>query len=466
MGILENIDFGRFDAEQDENILDYFIEIGATAEVLSGKYMVIGRKGAGKTALFKYVSAKLEDKGDVVKLDLEGYVFAAHNSLVQAGVPKAMAYTMSWRFAIAILMYLEVRDNLPARLQRRGDRALKDINSGPNRNAMHAIADWLKRIRSFSLPSVSGVVNFGSLSVGDPANQVIDTTAIDALEELEKVLTERAKLRPITALIDRLDDAWDGTEESLQLIAGAARAARHYSQIFPSSDTAPTVIFLRADLWDAIRFNDKNKFKQDSLRLDWSDDELKQVIVARIAKASVDGEADWNSVFTSSEMRQRTASDRYIIKRCIGRPRDIVAFALFAKDAAVRAGHEIIDNRDIYEAEKEYSRHVVDEMIDELQSHLQNVDSVIGALKGIGQRTFLLSAWNDEAEKRGMTTDVASNSLDKLFESSVVGVYRAGGGGGGSKTVYRYQDRFIQASETGQLQVHPAFTKELALKDT
>ena len=207
---------------------------------------------------------------------------------------------------------------------------------------------------------------------------------------------------------------------------------------------------------------------QDSVFLDWPDEELAAIIEARI-DSSVDGGGaggrSWNWIFTADEMRQRASSQRYIQKRCLGRPGDMMAFAIHASDVAIGNSHNVIEIDDIYGGERMYSRRIVDELIDELQNHVPDIDGAIGALKGLGKRTFTLAEWEAEAGRRGLAADVAAVTLESLFEASVVGVYSSGGQGGGSKTVYRYKDRFVQARESGQLQVHPGFTKELNLKD-
>lgn len=468
VGLLKQVDFGRLDAESDDRLLDYFLKTGSALEILTGKYLVIGRKGSGKTALFRFASSEMRDEGDVIELDLDAYVFLAHRSLEESGVPTTAAYTASWRFAITILMYLRVRDSLPINHRNRGDGSIRAIVNGPNVGVMSKILGWLKRVRKVDLPSVTGVADLGSMEVADQESHFIDSTTLVELDKLENILRERFASRPIHALIDRLDDAWDGSPESLNIIIGAVRATRYYSHLFNSEGAAPVVAFLRTDLWDGIRFNDKNKFSQDSVFLDWTDEELTAIIEARIDSSIAGGGTGgrpWNWIFTSDEMRQRTSSKRYIQKRCLGRPRDIIAFAIHARDVAIRNGREVIENDDIYGGERMYSRHIVDELIDELQNHVPNIDGAIGALKGLGKRTFSLAEWEAEAGRRGLSADDAALTLESLFEASVVGVYSSGGQGGGSKTVYRYKDRFVQARESGQLQVHPGFTKELNLKD-
>lgn len=65
----------------------------------------------------------------------------------------------------------------------------------------------------------------------------------------------------------------------------------------------------------------------------------------------------------------------------MGRPRDIVAFAIFAKEAAVANGHARIEAADIYEGEKEYSKHILGELRDEVERHVADYTAVTNSIK-------------------------------------------------------------------------------------
>ena len=58
MGLLSDIGtFGDGSAEDDDAVLSYFLKTEAVEQIESGKrFVVIGRKGSGKTALVKYFS--------------------------------------------------------------------------------------------------------------------------------------------------------------------------------------------------------------------------------------------------------------------------------------------------------------------------------------------------------------------------------------------------------------------------
>lgn len=462
--ILELVDFGRYDAEHDENLLDYFVEVGTASEINRGKYLVIGRKGSGKTALFRHAAANLDSR--VIELDLEEYVFQVHKGLRESGVESSFAYTASWRFAIAIAMFLGVQKQMSFWTRRKGLKILKRIGVGPNGGAASAIIAWLKRLKKVDMISVPGIADLGGFELADEANKVFDSTTALALRDLEALLRAETRKSPITVLVDRLDDAWNGTEESLQLIAGAVRAARHFSKELRQPSAAPVIVFLRTDLWERITFNDKNKTSQDTVYLDWDESELAKVIDYRIHKtAGVPEGEGWQTVFTSEEMRQRAAAQKHMLKRVLGRPRDIVAFAALSREVALANAHNIVEKQDIYDAEVRYSKHLVNELNDEIGAHVSNVTNVINALKALGRRTFTLTSWEEVAVKNGISKAEAELVLNYLFEASAVGVHRAGGSKGGSTTVYRYQDRFLKATETGALQVHLGLVKELGLTD-
>lgn len=58
MDVSSIVNFGAVAAE-DEPVLDYFVETSAVKEISEGaKFLVLGRKGSGKTALVRYFNEK------------------------------------------------------------------------------------------------------------------------------------------------------------------------------------------------------------------------------------------------------------------------------------------------------------------------------------------------------------------------------------------------------------------------
>lgn len=461
--VFELVDFGRYDAEGDDRLLEYFLETGTTRKAATGTQLVIGRKGSGKTALFRHLSATLGSR--VVELDLSDYVFHAHKSLREGGSPEALAYTTSWRLIIAVAMFAKVQAKMGFWRRRKGKKILKKIGFGSDGGSFGSMVEWLKRVRRLDLPGIEGVATMGGLEVADRPTDLIDVQTVQLLDGLEKLLAEVSAETPITVLVDRLDDAWDGSEESLRLITGAVRASRHFARLFNQSGPAPVIVFLRTDLWERLNFNDKNKTGQVTIYLDWHSEELAEVVERRIRTSTQMDNQGWHTIFTDEEMRQRAGAQTYIIKRTLGRPRDVIAFASFAHDVALQNENLRIEKADIYAAEIRYSKHALDELRDEIANHVSSFAAVINALKQLGRRSFTVDEWTAAAMLAGMTAPDAKVALDQLFEASAVGVLRAGGSSGGSGTRYKYQDRFLQSTADATLQVHLAFVRELSLTD-
>ncbi|MGV2950616.1 P-loop ATPase, Sll1717 family [Glutamicibacter sp. AGC46] len=456
---LDRVNFGRIDAEKDQNLLDYFVSVGAAGKALTGKYLVLGRKGSGKSALFRYVASNA--KGTVVELDLKDYVFTAHKALRDDAVVDAFKYAESWRFAFIIAMFSEGYSSMPLRLRWRGRRLIRKLGAGPDKAPLRAIFGWLARVREIKLPSIGGVVDFGGYSVDPKTAKPFEATTRQLIDQLQEVLVKAVKIRPITVLVDRLDDAWDGSEDSLKLIGGAARAARQLADDLQQDGTAPAIVFLRTDLWERIGFNDKNKFTQDTVTLDWNNNDLAQVIEERIRKTAGTPEGlGWETIFTPEKMRQGTSAQNYLLKRVMGRPRDIVAFAIFALEVASANGHSRIEKEDIYTAEARYSEHILDELRDEISEHVEDMEAVVNSLKALERRKTSLDAWDEAAIRHGINRSSLTKVRDLLFEASAVGVLRAN-----QKTAYRFNDRSLKIEETGNLSVHPALLKELGILD-
>ncbi|MBA5980253.1 hypothetical protein HT737_09705, partial [Pseudomonas sp. MD195_PC81_125] len=94
--------FGAVAAE-DEPVLNYFVETSAVSEIGDGeKYLVLGRKGSGKTALVRYFNEKKQNGLVSVALNLRGYPWALHAKRSDSDVDESERYEASWRYLIVV----------------------------------------------------------------------------------------------------------------------------------------------------------------------------------------------------------------------------------------------------------------------------------------------------------------------------------------------------------------------------
>ncbi|TVV70495.1 P-loop ATPase, Sll1717 family [Sphingomonas solaris] len=91
---------GKPSAEEDA-VLDYFLTTDSVRQISENEvFLVIGRKGAGKTALVKHFT-KDQTNPYHRALNLRGYPWALHGELANQQGSEMEAYVSSWRYLIA-----------------------------------------------------------------------------------------------------------------------------------------------------------------------------------------------------------------------------------------------------------------------------------------------------------------------------------------------------------------------------
>lgn len=218
------MNFGRLDAESDENLEQYFVETGAVSRVAEGKSLVLGRKGAGKTALFKHLKRSLNSTQTVVDLDLDGYYFKSHKRLVESGVDQSHSYTNAWKLVLYTAMLGELSQELSKDQKKELDRIFAELAVADNRSTFQKIVDWLKNIKSIDLPKVDGLFDLGGIEFNSTDEGFTDRF-VECSRSIEQLALSVIKEHPVTVLVDRLDDGWDGSEESKNFIIGALRGS-------------------------------------------------------------------------------------------------------------------------------------------------------------------------------------------------------------------------------------------------
>lgn len=467
---IAKVDFGRLDAETEEHLLEYFVDTGVVGRIASGtKQYVIGRKGAGKTALFRRLSDT--DLGHaVVRMEFSDYSWEAHKLIAETGVPSESAYVASWRFTFLMTIVSHWAEHAPTALKRRARQITQAIYGAESPPWYRLLFDRVRQVRRLDLPSIEGVAGLGGIEFKEGDGGPVLAASISAWSRrlLELVVKEFSNA-PVSLLLDRLDEGWDATEESKQMLSGALKAARELNLALKQRDAAaPVIVFLRSDIYQYLQFNDKNKIGIDIEYLDWNEDGLVDVAAARIARSlGVSREQAWDVVVSQIRMRQRATIRSYILKRTMLRPRDMVAFCIHCQDVAVREGHGLIETNDVYEAEERYSQHVYNELDDEMHKQLPRARESLQILRDMEQQRFVLSDWIKalRARQPDASETEAIARLQELFDYSVVGVQRTGGRGGGTTFQFVYEDRLLQPNFNAQMVVHFSLKKALTMRD-
>jgi hypothetical protein len=445
--------FGDVAAEQDA-VLDYFVSTAAVDQVASlSKFLVLGRKGAGKTAIVRHFTEKTADTSSSKALSLSGYPWNVHASRVDKGASPIEAYVSSWRYLIAVeLAALSLNHPvlMPWMDDAKGLISFLTENYGSTTVKLRDILSppTLKLSKTSFEPTVLGC-KLGSISLERSADDLRLGQELNALTDaiLASVcsLCQRESTPQLTLHFDELDQGLSTFDTSRKnLVIGLVLAARQINQHLKDRHvTASAIVYLRTDLWEDLQFSDKNKINQgQTLHLFWDSQSLIRLVDARLQKHLGDGAA-WDNVSSPGVMRGTQTKWSHIVSRTFLRPRDVISFLNVAlRKAKLRQGEPLLfSNEDIVDARADYSLYLKQELDDEITPHWPSWSEALQACSRISTITFKKEQFIAEYKNVITATNNvdAEDALKFLYDFSVIG-YEARSGYGGSSWKFQYTD--------------------------
>lgn len=455
MVALRDIDFGSADAESDERLGEYFVSTGYVHEALTGKKTIfLGRKGAGKTALFKQLPRLYREEGRddlvVVSMSPDAYAWGALKEYREQGILAEQAHTNAWKLTLAITIASELttldrawRDDAAAAVKTLG-QFLRENYGGENVDLKNAATKLLTGLTSFNLSAFGFGVGFAR---GDGRERLLTPAVIDRLLDLVGVCAGEIG---VVLLLDRLDESWDGTKDSKTLLVGLLRAAKDLNTKFRSTgDPGLQVIaFLRADIYPLLRFDDKDKHRSFEYVIAWTPAELQELIRRRLPEG-----VDVGDILDPEKMRQSTAPFAYVVQRTFLRPREVIQYLTEAKRRADQDA-PFISKDAIKEAELTFSRWKVDDLKQEYSKAISDFTNCLEALRqGVHRYESLaeLEDWVTQKNPKLASDRGARWIVDQLFDASAIGVRPKKSG----SIKYKSEDSDLELPLEGALYVHP-----------
>jgi hypothetical protein len=503
MATLDWISVGPVSAERDVDLQKYFYDAGVSGSLVGDptRFLMLGRKGAGKTAVFLHIKQRppglFRNKDVVVPLSTTEYNWRAHAALADVNKTGGSQYRDSWRFVICVeairyfTQFVETnRYDVPKALAR-AHKLLDKLFGSP-------VPEWSELLRSkvFSLsnlklpsagigPDIEGIsvtageIAFSTVEKDDSLRSTLAFNIEHLTDYLEQSLNESLDEYRVFVIFDRVDENWlSGSLDSCkQMIGGLIQASEYFTQKFIGR--LRPIVFLREDIFQSIdTINDKNKLKMDCSRtLMWDEETLEKLVLERINHfAKVAGQTPiqrLDDLFDKSTVRSRSTPSKYIFQRTFCRPRDIVAYLTKIIDVGkeyVRDGDSIEDQhgklstRLIYDAEGAYSEYLHDEVLDEWRTQIPAIVGYLQILTNIKYTTFSPKSFETEFKKvfrSGVQDETIRSILVFLFQVSVLG-YKLGESG---KRCFRcfYPSRRFE--DVDEYLVHFGLLKQLGLTE-
>jgi hypothetical protein len=484
-------EFGRIDAESEQQLGQFFLRTDGYRRIEDQRHIIVtGRKGTGKTAIYKTLLERpVNDYSNVLVAGLQfhNYPWSVHGDVTDEDGSSVERYFNSWKFLILVelskLVLDEPEHELPedekateaAEVLRRFIQA----NWGTVSFEFRDIFKQKKYHFAFE-PTVFGN-SLGSLKVENVPRDHLAGFLVEAnrwlLECLSHVL---AKDFWYYVLFDGLDLAYDPDDEEYNArLVGLLLAARDvFNWASDRGLSMAPVVFLRSDIYDALQFPDKNKVSQNLVEsLTWNDDEdggdesLKTLINQRIRVMLGEDSADWDLIFDDQLMRGTQTKFKHMAARTYLRPRDMIMFGNCCLDEARKSAAEKITNQNVSQARPKYSEYLVSELDDEIHPVLDNWKACLDVLRRIHTVRFNRDTFvecYDELKLEGKIKLSVDDALELLYGFSVIGFTKIGGAGyGGSATAFRYKSPTISFDPAASsLAVHLGLKEALELVES
>ncbi len=473
--MLSEITKWRLEAKDEDNSR-YFYYMQSAESLASGdSSYVVGRKGSGKTAIAEHFRSQTDAKTFARKLSFKNFPFNELYKLDDKSFTKPSQYTSVWKYIIytTVLEMMSKNQNLPANI-------VKELSDHFLLDTEKTLAASVRRITDRS----GGENFFGAGAQAGAKSAVVsnDTPWYARVMSMENIINEYCDDSKYFVIFDELDEDYkdalrierdSNTERYFELLTGLFKATADVRAVFRREKSIFPMVFLREDIYDQIRDNDKNKWNDSVVRLNWSEGDLERLSAYRISRAlSAEGsilapQEAFHRLFQheivqwGSRKRQKRATFRHILASTLMRPRDVVSYIREAAREAQDLGAETVSREALTAAELGYSMRFRQEFVDEIASIIPNIEQIFDMLSQIRKPILPVGALRQHFEKEGGAKNFGvefESMCDILFHFSVLGNEPHPG-----NKIFKYQSARSKVNIEEPLCLHRGLYKSLQI---
>jgi hypothetical protein len=433
---LEKIDLGDLAAENEIRALDsYFVPTAQYQQTKAGHArLVVGRKGAGKTALFYALRSTFWPLRSHVVLDLkpEGHQLAKLREAVLSKLPPGVqqhVLTAFWNYLLVMELAHRIvhhDGSIPYR-DYKLKKAFDQIVEYYGEREETEQADFSERLLKLVDTIVEKEKELTVLQTTGDITQLIHARPIKDLNNAISAYLSLTK-RDVWLLFDNLDKGWpihDVQQEDILLLRSLLEATRKLQRQFETRGIELfSVVFIRNDIYQHLILEPADRGKETAAMLDWNDAELfKDIIGRRIAQSTnsnLSFDEIWGTFFTPHVRSED--SFQFVLNRTLLRPREVLRFVRESINTAINRKHETVTEQDILDAERSYSADALVDIGLEMKDVKPEYDNVTYAF--IGARV-VLSRTEVESKLRevGIKEEEVDRVIDLLLWFGVLGIY-------------------------------------------
>ena len=426
---LTSLSIGDPIAENEfQTLADYYLYTDQYERASRGEVnLVVGRKGAGKTALFSQLrNAKRSNiRNIVVDLKPEGYQLIR----LKEDVLDFLAEGARTHLIVAFFEYVLYLEICYKVLEKDEQRHIRDGTLyEPYRRLLEVYqsgdageGDFSERLLSLSRSLADDFQkNFGKdADQRLTAGQVTELVHKHNIREVREVLSTYLEFKQsVWVLFDNLDKGWSAhgiTGSDVLILRSLIEAARKIQRQMQSDDhDFHCVVFVRNDVYQLLVDATADYGKESRAVLDWTEPELlREMLRRRLVHnglaADTAFERVWSRICISHYDGEETS--QYMIERSLMRPRNLLKIFSHCRGFAVNLGHDRIEAIDIEKGLRAFSLDLITEADQELTDIIGTETNLIYHFIGEGD-TF------DTERLRSLVegAKVPENRVDAIVE--------------------------------------------------
>ncbi|MBO9460146.1 hypothetical protein [Labrenzia sp. R5_0] len=381
---LSELSIGDAIAENEFQTLgEYYLRTDQYGRASRGEVnLVVGRKGAGKTALFSQVrnEKRANVRNIVVDLKPEGYqLIRLKEDVLDYLAEGARTHLITALFEY--VFYLEICYKLLEKDKRKYLRDGRLYEPYLRLQEVYKSGDAAEGDFSERLLDISrSLVDAFKERFGNTKEQRLTSAQVTELVHKHNIRDVREALssylefkESVWVLFDNLDKGWSAhglTDDDVTILRCLIDAARKVQRQMQSNDhDFHCIAFVRNDVYQLLVEASADYGKESRAVLDWHDpDLLREMLRKRLVHGVLPPDTSfakvWNSICVSHYAGEETA--QYLIDRSLMRPRNLIKLVAHCRGFAVGLEHEKIEIEDLEKGLKSYSLDLITEADQEL----------------------------------------------------------------------------------------------------
>lgn len=435
------------------------------------KYMLVGRKGVGKSAYSSKIQYISEHKNIcyAYTIQLNDFEYSTFGKASGDGdLVGTKKYLDAWNFAILLNIFKILYHNL-------GITEVKELNetiSLLSRMGFHVTDTFKATVTSISRLKLGTTVGIFDAAYENEfgVKPISFADRIGALvEKMQKTLASVFLEKKLFVLIDGVDDILRIKKKQLDILSSLIRSIDMLNQnMYQNKVNIKLLLFIREDIINQITDPDLNKIKRDgSIRLSWVDntDDLRQIAELRFKLTSKDSEDNWNKIFPN-ELHGKSSWES-LLEHTLYKPRDILQFLCICQE--LYPDREKLTFSEMKNAVKKYSaEYFIEEMKNELSGYIDDVliNTLPSTFQRLGSSSFsfekFLQVINEQSNfKHYSEQDIRQLAL-VLFESGYLGQL-INGNMGKQSVVFKYRNPSAIIDYNQNMIIHRGIQKGLSI---